>query len=358
MNLPALPALNTVHNRLAQIFPDGTPRRSYCIRMTAARTVFAMLYIGAVEDAGRWLAPKQVYRMSDQQAFATSDEDRLAYSRESMRPGYTTQGSRWYADNTREPIRDETLKDGLIPLGAVIVREGLPTTSNKGRYALQAAFARLFDPDLTGATLDKAIGEWQRAHLSPSALARIQILHRGAVATESGILVTFPNGETRRMAAGPSSVIAKAVIEVFAPRFLQQPGVIFLSESRHHVVARDDALAQAIGLKIQADRHLPDIILVDLGPPQPLLVFVEVVATDGPVTPERQSALRKLATNAGFDLVQVAFVTAYQDRSRAAFRKTVSALAWNTYAWFAAEPERLLILYEPPPGSPRWLYEL
>ena len=51
------------------------------------------------------------------------------------------------------------------------------------------------------------------------------------------MLVTFPNGEIRDMKPGPSSVSSKAVVEEFAARFLEQPGVIWLSESRNQVVA-------------------------------------------------------------------------------------------------------------------------
>ena len=69
-------------------------------------------------------------------------------------------------------------------------------------------------------------------------------------------------------------MISKAVVEEFAGRFLEPPGVIWLSESRIQVVARDDRLAQAIGFAIDPGRNLPDLILVDLGPAEPLLSFV------------------------------------------------------------------------------------
>ena len=45
------------------------------------------------------------------------------------------------------------------------------------------------------------------------------------------------------MAPGPSSVIAKAVIEEFARRFLVNAAVVWVSESGAKVVARDDELA-------------------------------------------------------------------------------------------------------------------
>jgi len=66
------------------------------------------------------------------------------------------------------------------------------------------------------------------------------------------------------MAPGPSSLISRAVIQDFAPRFLAHPAVLWLSESSNKVVARDDDVASRIGLKIETDRNLPDIILADL----------------------------------------------------------------------------------------------
>lgn len=257
---------------------------------------------------------------------------------------FTAAGSRWYEDTTREPIRDETLREALIPLGAATARDDLPTTSSKPRYALTPTFAVLFDPALTGKALDDAIEAWRSSNLSPSARARIRLLAKGIIATTGGILVTFPNSETRRLAAGPSSLIAKAVIEDFASRFLVQPGVIWLSESQKKVIFRDDELARSIGLTIASDRELPDLILVDPGRDRPFLVFVEVVATDGAVTPRRQAALLSLVRAAGFSTDQVAFVTAYLDRTSPAFKKTVSEIAWESFAWFSSEPNQLVVM--------------
>jgi hypothetical protein len=312
----------------------------------AAKTIFVMLYTGAVTDRDRWLRPDQVTRMTDRQAARAANEDREAWSAESLRPSKSAIPGRWYAANTREPTRDETLREGLIPTGAVKEREGLPTTSAKPRYALTPDFAGLFDPGLCGHALEAAIRAWQEANLSPGALARIALLRGQAAASSAGVLIAFPSGETRRMAAGPSSDISKAVIEEFAPRFLKVPGVVFLSENANKIVTRDDQLARRIGLRIEADRNLPDIILVDLGPRHPLLVFVEVVATDGPIGETRKAALLRLAEEAGFAPEHVAFVTAYLDRSAAAFKKTVDALAWGSFAWFTSEPDHLLRLHQ------------
>jgi BsuBI/PstI restriction endonuclease domain len=81
-----------------------------------------------------------------------------------------------------------------------------------------------------------------------------------------------------------------------------------------------------------------------------LLIFIEAVATDGPMNERRKRAFEELATEAGYPLDHVAFVTAYLDRSGTAFKKTVDALAWGSYAWFLSEPEGLIELSQSRPN--------
>jgi hypothetical protein len=349
VSLPPYIDRAAIHQRLQLIFPEGIPQRNYGVREAAAATIFTLLYVGAVEGANQWSAPKQIYRMTDAQSALRNDTDRTAYVTKSLNPGFQPRGKTWYQDNSREQIRDETIRQGFIPNNAVVERAGLATTSAKPRYALRADFAALFDPAWSVAVLAKAAETWRERNLSATALARTILMRRGAATSGEGVLVTFPNGETRRMAAGPSSVISKAVIEEFASRFLRAPAVLWVSESGAKVVARDDQLAEQIKLKISADRNLPDIILLDLGESRGsdvLLIFVEVVATDGAVTPQRQQALAKIAKEAGFPERRVVFVTAFLDRSHTAFKKSVAELAWNGFVWFAAEPEHIMLLKE------------
>jgi len=360
--LPPLLPVAEIQKRLLEIFPEGTRNRGYCTRLIAARTVFVMLYVGAVEDRGTYIRPNQVTRMTDAQARSTSEQARLAWAKSSLAKELAkdteTIPGRWYAVDSREPIRDETLRDGLVPTGAVVLKPDIPTTSSVPRYTLASEFAALLNPNLPEYARARAIADWQAENLSASALARIQILGRGAVAAMHGVWVTFPNGETRRLGAGPSAIITKAVVEEFAKRFLAHGGVIFLSESGNKVVERDETLAKAIGLTIPADRYLPDILLVDLGPKRPILVFVEVVATDGAITAGRKEAFLEITRAGGFSDSSIAFVTAYLDRGKPAFRKTVPELAWNSFAWFAAEPDHIVAFREGASGKNVRLSEL
>ncbi len=202
MSLPPLLRVAEIHRRLQEIFPEGTTNRNFVTREMAARTIFVMLYIGAVDYLEIWLRPDQVTRMSDKQAALQDNLSRDDWREESMRSRKDDISGRWYAANTREPIRDETLRDGLVRTGAVIERTGLPTTSPLPRYALSEDFSDLFKPKLSETDLAAAIEWWQGAYLSPGALARVAIMRRGAVAVEGKVLVTFPNKETRQMEPG------------------------------------------------------------------------------------------------------------------------------------------------------------
>lgn len=356
MSLPPVPSIELIAERLPLIFPNGTEHRNYVIREMAARTVYVLFYLGAVEGTDRWIRPAQITGMSDDQAAKIDDESREAWRRLSLSKKKWRPENAWYAVDTREPVRDETLRSGFVPCRAVVQREGVPTTSSIPKYAMDVEFSRLFDLTLTGEALTNAITAWQHSHLSKAAVTRQRLVKHGATVARDAVTVTFPNGETRTLSPGPSSVIAKAVIEVFAPRFLKQPAVLWLSESGNKVVARDEVLANALGLKIDPSKALPDIILVDLGADMGgagmLVVFTEVVATDGPISRARKVALTSLALEAGFDERHLAFLTAYMDRAGSPFKKTIPELAWGSYAWCASEPDHIIELRD---GIPRKL---
>lgn len=336
-----------IHDRLKLIFSGGVPNLNYVTREMAAKTVFVLLYIDAVEGTGHYLRPDQVTRMTDHQAKLSREEERTTWSIATLGKHKGDTPGRWYQANTREPIRDETLRQGLVPLGAAIERTDLPTTSSKGKYALRKEFSALFDPALDGEALEGAIAQWQKLHLSPAARARLLLHKQNTSGTQQGPVVALPNGESRRLTPGPSSDIAKAVIEIFAPRFLEEPGLLWLSESARKEDQRDSALARQLGLHIEAEKNLPDIILVDTGSNDTLFVFVEIVASDGPVTEERRKAMLAILEAANFTARNAAFVTTYLDRGGQAFRRTFPALAWGTFAWCVTEPEKIILLEAP-----------
>lgn len=355
MNLPELIPVGEIKSRLEAIFPEGTTDRGYLIRDLAANVIFTLIYSGAVEGAEIWIGPKQVYRMSSAQASLTTDDVRREYGLKGWKSRFNHPGEAWYADTSREPIRDETLR-ALTRCGAVIEKTSVPTTSSKPRYAMASDFVQLFNPYLAGEDLPVLITIWQKSHLAPHALARVELVRQRMTAGADAVDVTLPNRGVRQLAPGPSALITKAVIEEFAPRFLYSPTVLLLSESRKKIVDLDAAATKGVGLNVTPAVVLPDVVLFDPIQGDELLIFVEVVATDGPITLERRTALRSLVPY--FSEERIAFVTAYGDRGSPAFRKTVGSLAWNTLVWFASEPDRIMILREATPLEERRVFDL
>jgi hypothetical protein len=106
---------------------------------------------------------------------------------------------------------------------------------------------------------------------------------------------------------------------------------------------------------LKTDKLLPDMILADLAPSEPLIVSAEAVATAGEITEARRTGFLELVTTAGFKASQVAFVTAFDDRSSGVFKRSISNLAWGSFAWCLSEPEHLIALDGTIPGGIRLL---
>lgn len=350
MTLPPLLGIAEIQSRLEVVFPEGVEARTYLVRQMAAKVVYVLLYGGMVEGVGRFLRPAHVYFFTDEQAVKTTDAEREAWFEAASRPRFRPAGKQWYADTTREPIRDETLRYGLVAVGAVRRAADRATTSSMGTYCLAGDFAALFDPRLPGESFDAAVQKWQKKHLTPPARARMKLLAAGKVKRPDEVLVDCPDGTVAKLSAGPSSLIAKAVIEVFAPSFLPSPALVWLSESAAKVRFQDAELAAGIGLAIDAAKVLPDIILANVGESgeDTTLIFIEVVASDGPMDTERKARLLEHVAASGFPAGQVSFGTAFEDRRDPAFRKCMSRLAWGTFAWFRTEPQCLVWLHEAP----------
>jgi hypothetical protein len=348
-SLPPLIDVESVRRRLAAIFPDAFPDRGILVGKMAAQVVFVFLYGGFVEGSARLLRPSLVYFFTVEQARRTQLAQRLAWLATAFKPGHRPSGKRWYADTSRESIRDDLMRNRLLAMGILGRKEGVATTSSAPVYFLRATFAALFDPALTGASLHAAIDAWRHEHLAPGALKRMALKAQGVLARQGDVFIDLPDGTRMRVAAGPSSPILKAMVEQFAPRWLRKPVVLWISASDQKLQPLFVARARSVGLEFDPSNELPDLILADVEDPV-RFVFCEIVATDSPVTVERKAVLTKIAGRSGIDAHHLHFVTAFQDREAAAFRKTFSRIAPESDIWFSTEPDLIVELRTAKPG--------
>lgn len=343
-----LPDRALCHERLALIFHESTPQRGRLTNQLAASAVFVCLYADAVE-AKRAVRPSMVLWMCDEVARRTANEERMEWYEAALRGkrGLSALLERWgiahrpwYADNTREPLRDETFR-AWARLGAITRDESIPTTSAKPQWSLTKEFAALFDPDLSGEHLRERIEDWQDDHLGTVGRARIALARQLAEPSEH-VRVALGPGGSRELAPGGSSLILKGVVEELAPKLLASPTILFISESRERIHIADARLLRELNIETDAARLLPDALLFDAGPG--FFWFVEAVFTDGAIDDGRRDALERWASEQNIPPTNCRYLSAFASRTSPVFRRLVASLAWGTWVWFLDEPGRLLHL--------------
>jgi hypothetical protein len=339
------------------IFPEEFPDRSILVGIMAARVFFVFLYGGFVEGLDRFLRPSYVYLFTQEQAQKTSDADRLEWLNTAKRPGFRSTGKRWYADTSREPIRDDLMRNQLLRMGIMQKRPGYSPTSSSPINFLSADFAALLAPSLNGEQLAATIQAWTVRNLNQATQQRMGLKAQGIHARAGELFVDLPDGTRIRISAGPSSVIVKDLIEQFAPRHLEMPALLWLSASDKKSMPQFVELSASVGLKFDLNAELPDAILADLSDPIRIF-FCEIVATDGPVTEARKRALLAIVSQSQIPQTSVQFLTAFEDRESGPFRKTFSQIAVDSLVWFRTEPDLLVVLstanrpdLDPNPGT-------
>lgn len=299
-----------IQTRLQLVFP----REAFDTVLSnplAAAAVAAMTYVDAIApDTGNlpaeqvWARPTTCLWMSDAAYTRSSTADRTSWriaaasSKKKVAKLFAGWGEPfdpWYADNTRETLRDETLPKWLS-YGAIRCKSGVSTTSNAPRWALTASFADLFDPALTGEALDTAIEAWRGQHMDPGARLRISTA-RDRDRQGHAVQVTLPNGTVRALEPGPASHIIKGVVERGAPARLGDPVVLTISEPGTKVYVADQPTLEAIGLTISASTLLPDLLLADLATDPPTFWIIEAVHSDGPIDEDRRRTFLRWASD-------------------------------------------------------------
>lgn len=296
-----------------------------------------------MEGHGRYLRPSHIYFFTDAQSKKTTARDREAWLSHATVPGFRPTGTRWYADTSREQIRDDLMRSELLRMGIMQKRSGLATTSSTPINFLSADFSSLFDPRLSGSELIGSVDAWRKANLDQATLQRMELRARRIEAKEGEVFIDMPDGTRIRISAGLSSIIAKGLIEDFSIRHMEKCSVLWLSESdkKQHSIYKE--LAASVGLYFDLSAELPDMILAELGK-SPRFLICEVVATDGAVTEDRKKALLTILGRSKIPRNCFQFLSAFEDREAGAFRKNFSKLALGTLVWFRTEPDLLVVL--------------
>lgn len=359
MTLRPLPTRAECIARLELVFPRAA-FDTVLSNPLAGTAVAAMIYVDAVVDDeddlpadARWARPTTCLWLSAAAYARTDPASRAAWLAAALRgkkqvrellEGWGETFEPWYADNTRETLRDETFPKWLDD-GALRPRPGIKTSSGRPRWALTASFADLFDPALVDDDLVQSIDRWRGDHMSPSGrMKAVTAQQRGDQAHV--VRVELPGGGRRDLEPGEASFILKGVIEQWAPVRLADPVVLTISEPGDKVYTADAAILRRLRIAINVSTLLPDALLVDVGTTPATFWIVEAVATDGPIDEDRRRSLLSWARDQRIPEQDCRFLTAFGSRNSGPAKRRLKDLAVGTYAWYADEPTRELAWYE------------
>jgi BsuBI/PstI restriction endonuclease len=354
---PVLPRAEC-EQRLRLIFPRLAFDHAHANPLGGA-AIATMLYVDAVvpdegpTDDAVWVRPSTCLWMQDDVLVHDEPQERVAWRTAALRTkkhlvelleSWGLEHHPWYADTTREPLRDETFP-AWLEHGATRDRPGEAKNSPRPIWALTARFADLFNPALVGDALVNETEAWRESHMKPGALMRIQALQERERKAHA-VLINLPDGQTRSLEPGEASRILKGVLESWAPVRLFDPVVLSISQPGDKVYVGDVATLTRLGITINASELLPDAVIVDIGSSPPQFWIVEAVASDGPITEDRRNQLIRWAEDHHIPREECRFLSAFISRHNHAARRRLKDLAVDTYAWYADEPACELAWYD------------
>lgn len=231
------------------------------------------------------------------------------------------------AENTRESYRKLSLRP-LCEEG-LVVRHQLSTNDPKTFYRLHPELLRLL-------TCPAPLERRWLAHALAVRLAQGQSWQQQRRRAE--VPVEVGQSQPFFLSPGTHSRLAAEVVEVYAPRFLSRPCVVYLGDTRQKRGYQNRDLMRELNLPLQVTASLPDVIL--LSETERRLVIVEVVASSGPISTSRLAQLQPLGQQPLALGYGVRYVTAFP--SRRVFRRFVEEIAWDTEVWIANEPDQVV----------------
>ncbi|PYV84561.1 MAG: hypothetical protein DMG05_24405 [Acidobacteria bacterium] len=232
------------------------------------------------------------------------------------------------AENTRESLRKTSIKY-LVDFGLVEANSDdpqRPTNSGLWHYVATAEFLDLIDSIGTD-TYSGKVTAWRRRH--PELLTQIserQHAHR--------LSVTLPDGTVTELSPGAHNELEKQTIEVFIPKFVQSPRLLYLGDAAEKMRFIDERDLARRGITFSVHEKLPDVVVASKVSRR--IYNIEAVTSVGPVTDLRKKEITALYPKK----TSLVLVTAFPTRS--VFRKFSDQIAWGTFVWIADEPDHLI----------------
>jgi hypothetical protein len=233
-----------------------------------------------------------------------------------------------YAENTRETIRDESIK----PLVAAGIVDRNPDAPNRSTNSPATVY------QIAPETLDllKKFSQTEWSHALEEYLgSRVTLIERYArKRTDLQVKIKVGNSDIQ-ISSGTHSDLIKQILEKFVPMFAPNATTLYIGDTGSKWGLFDaDKLAE-LGVEVSRHGQMPDVLVYDEH--RNWLFLIESVTSNGPIDGRRYEELLGLFGKSKAELV---FVTAFPDRK--VMRKYLHVLAWETEVWIADAPDHLI----------------
>jgi hypothetical protein len=240
-----------------------------------------------------------------------------------------TEYGRKYKPNTRESVRRQTVHQFLQAALIVMNPDDPKRPTNSGLTVYQVGPAAL--------RLLRTYGKPDWSHDLGSYLGSVETL-RNRYAQErkmTCIPVALPEGARLELSAGAHSLLIRAIVEEFAPRFAPGGKVLYVGDTGEKFAYYDEGAFTEIGLRFDSHGKMHDLVIQHVS--KGWLILVEAVTAHGPVNPKRREELMALFRGSSLPLV---FITAFP--SRRTMVKYLADISWETEVWVSDSPSHLI----------------
>jgi hypothetical protein len=235
-----------------------------------------------------------------------------------------------YAENTRETVRDESIKP-MLAAGLLLHNPDQPdraVNSPKNCYQIDEhalALLRCYGSKHWKTKLGNYLADRETLVVR---YAKEREMHRIPLKVRAGHELT--------LSAGEHSELIRKIIEQFAPRFVPGGELVYVGDTGAKWGYFDRELLETLGVRVAHHGKMPDVVIYYRE--KNWLILAEAVASSGPVDGRRQTELSALFEGCKAGLV---FVTAFPNRGEI-MRKFLSVVAWETEVWCASDPTHLI----------------
>ena len=234
-----------------------------------------------------------------------------------------------YAPNTRETFRRQSMHQ-FRDAGLVLCNPGKsdrPVNSPRTVYQIEPATLNLLCKFGTSSWDDNLAAYLAQRETLVVRYAKEREQNRIPVQIAPGKVITFSPGE--------HSVLIRAVIEDFAPRFAPDCVLVYAGDTGDKRAYFDDTLLAKLGVYVDFHSKMSDVVFHYTA--KNWLLLVESVTSHGPVDGKRHTELAELFAGSTAGLV---YVTAFPNR--ATMGRYLREIAWETEVWVADAPSHLI----------------